>query len=188
MLKYALSTVAVTMLVFATTSANASLIGDQINYEYLFPNTSSVFDQRFINVVAGNSDAVTSDLGTVDLTVNPEGDSIELLLTQTGTPPTFNPGTFNGARFSDLDWVGIPGEIIGVNLVTDFAGLTASRVSFTADSVSVNFVDLTMTQTTHFVSLQLETRHVPEPASMALFGLGAAGLGFVRRRNKKVVA
>ena len=76
-------------------------------------------------------------------------------------------------------------------VVRTFALSAAAIANANAAGQFILTIDRTATSSGDFVAFdyfQLNGRLVPEPTSMALFGLGAAGLGFVRRRNKKVVA
>jgi hypothetical protein len=96
---------------------------------------------------------------------------------------SFATDTFNGYIFSDLDWIGQPGAIVGVGLTTDIDGLDASRVSFGSDFVAVNFSALQLDGNDTFFELALEASHVPEPATLGLLGLGIVVIGAIRKKR-----
>lgn len=63
-------------------------------------------------------------------------------------------------------------------------GLDSSRLTFDSNSIGINWQGLSFTEST-IVSLDVEfdSVEVPEPASIALFGLGVAGIGFSRKKK-----
>ncbi len=85
----------------------------------------------------------------------------------------FDQSSFNGFIFGNLDWVGMTGLVTGVNLTTNITGLDIGDVAFGADFVSVDFGINSGTAGNFFsgayVTLDLDTTHIPEPSIIALF-------------------
>lgn len=94
---------------------------------------------------------------------------------------------FELVRFADL--VGAIPAFTGVtiNPATNFAGLTASDINFTADTIDVNLTALPA-QTGQIISLDLigaGPGAVPEPGSCVLVCLGVAAISGFRRLVKR---
>lgn len=101
---------------------------------------------------------------------------------------------------SDLHWLlptgGIDpdGEVLGIQSLTTnigVAGLSVGDITFDAHSITIDFVGTNFSTSLlprgirpEFV-IDLRTTHdvISEPGALALFGLGLAGLGFMRRRR-----
>ena len=171
-------------------SANATLIGDQIEFQGFFPDLGTPLAgfNLIVNVVDGTGDEFVFGVSTT----NVESGSVIFTLS-TG----FATGDdCNCIQITSMDWVGDPSGIIsGItlssNTITGFttANVTTSAVSGGPSEILINVADLTGVTATGSVTINLQTtdREIPEPGSLALFGIGLVGLGFMtrRRRNRR---
>ena len=92
--------------------------------------------------------------------------------------------------FTGLTWAQYPDGLVGVS-ITEFndpdsrSGLGVSTASFTANSVTVNLNGHWDAQDRIRVDLITNLTQLPEPESVALFGVGLLGLGVAARRRRK---
>jgi hypothetical protein len=152
------------------------LAGHTVNLVYYFPNPSSPVDSppnqtaaaTFVGVVGGDF-----DLHVNDTTVIADNFFVATF---------FNSTTFNGWVLTDLSGSPITG--VTVDGATTMPGFSASNLSFTANSITVNWQGLSFDPTT-VVQLDINGggAAAPEPATFALIGLGVAGIAFARRRR-----
>ena len=99
-------------------------------------------------------------------------------------------GDFPGFTFTlgDLFWSNDPtATITGIaNFTSDgTTGMDADDVSVAANALTIDYGG-SIWQTGSFISFDLVTSHsaLPEPATLALFGLGLLGLGVALRRRQ----
>ena len=166
------------MLAFAP-SAHASLIGDTITVQMTGDFGATT------NVVVGNGVEIGSDFGNL---IDPEFIDIgsESVSGHWEAVLFANPQTI---ILSDIDWVGMAGEIVGIdNFMSQDANFTESAISFTPHSITIDVSGLVAEGDWSFdiVADHAVTpgqTEIPEPPAFAILGIGLAGLGFVRRRK-----
>jgi hypothetical protein len=91
----------------------------------------------------------------------------------------YTAATFNGWVFSGLDF-GVP--ITSLRLTSfGITGLTSSRLSFTANSITLNLQGLRYDSHNGW---QIQLNPVPVPASCLLLMAGLGGLALIRRRRR----
>ena len=168
-----------------TANANATLIGETVTMRHDFPNLGTTISGP-INVLvqagAGDLAEPYTYLGENWYFVDMEASSFSVVYNRA---PNWANAPFNGLIISDMDWVGIPGFITGVDVSTNLAGFNNNRVTFTANSVSINWQGLSFAIGTRW-DIGLQTSHkIPEPATLAFFAIGLAGLGFMMRRRRR---
>jgi hypothetical protein len=145
-------------------------------------------------VPAGSPDWITLNAGTHSFNVAPG----------VTTPVTFQTGYFDVSG-STLDGVTLPFsfvENVTINGNTEAVSFSGNvLVTYAQDTLTFNpgsaqsfaggmvlFQPLSLSVPTNYIgdipfSIQADIRSVPEPATLALIGLGLAGVGLLRRRK-----
>lgn len=168
------------LMLCTASAANASLINDSITGTGLFlspsPGPVVVGGGTEFNITFGTSNNIAVDIGADTITfMKTAGDLIGL-------------GGGWIYTFSDLHWTDDPDAGLGGVEITSstLIGFDLSDISFSEHEV---IIDLTATDGWGGLSsnggFTLTLSHdVPEPATLAIFGIGLAGLGFARRRRR----
>ena len=179
---------AVVAVLLSPMAANADFIGDTVTMGHYFP----VADGTGICPPAcgGLVDVVVA-AGAGDVTqpylpgdgwyfVDVEASSLSVLY---GRSPSWSAADFNGLIVSGLDWIGELRSIVGIDVSTNLPGFDLDRVTFSADSISINWQGLSFDAGTRW-DIDIITAAVPEPGTLALLGIGLLGMGMTRRRKK----
>lgn len=181
------------LALFAMTgTANATLIGDEVTATWTTDETGLLFITPTIQFAASPQTvgAGVEFSGTFGLEFGSNSMNIFLDVMSEGFSISFGVVTgfnsFGGRPYrielGSLDWIGISGSIVGMSLqILGTPNVFGSVVSFGHGTDSA-FVDLSGGSVDETLLFSFDVIHdVPEPGTLALFGLGLFGLAFARR-------
>jgi hypothetical protein len=164
------------------TTAEAGLIGKQMDAVYYYPDTSTPYAQASFTpssfTVGPGQETDGNVEGVTHLLVDFSDSMLTITLQTTLSTPTWGTAPFNGIIFTSPGPLGIVGA--AVDPATTMAGFDNSRISFDADQILVNWNGLPYVNGT---VVKVDFAVVPEPATMALLGAGLLGLAAARRRK-----
>jgi hypothetical protein len=173
-------------------AAHAGFIGAQMNADYYFPDSSTpyasaVFTPSSFTVGAGQ-ETVGNVENVTNLLVDFSDDALSIAFDTILSNPTWTTTSFNGIIFTATSSLDITSAVVDAS--TTMAGFDNFRVSFTDHQILVNWQGLSYIDGTtvniSFTSGLPQNGSVPEPGTLALLGLGFAGL--VARRWKRAKA
>lgn len=170
---------AVAGLLLASASAHAALLNGQTVQE------TWVYADLLSNI---GSDTAVAGAGVEFSNFLSDGvTSIDFSDTNIRFGFLYNGGSFSTASFNGFETFDLNSTIpdftsVSINAATNMAGLDASRISFDANHIWVNFQGLSFGTST-VVSLDINTAAsaVPEPSTLALLSLGMAAWRLRRR-------
>ncbi len=152
--------------------AEAGFLGDTVTIDYNYPTAGTVYSSSGPLTVSPT--ASYAPFGNATATVSNTQLTFTALL---GT--TYVPAAFNGFTITDDSRNPL---IVGVTIdpvTSPGVGFNASGISFTSNSVSVNFQSLTFLSTDNVtLDVSFASSVIPEPSSLLMAGISVlCGLG-----------
>jgi hypothetical protein len=174
--------VPVAALLLASAS-HAGLVGKRFDASYRYPDVSTTYPYATASpstfTVGSGVETIFDVERVTQISVDFSDSALTLVLTTSLTGPTWNSASFNGPVFDLV--AGGPLDIVSaaVDSSTTMAGFDASRVSFNAGRIGIDWNGLSYGDGTKVVVNF--TSAIPEPSSWALAALAGFALLGVRR-------
>ncbi|MDX2465204.1 MAG: PEP-CTERM sorting domain-containing protein [Porticoccus sp.] len=153
--------------------ANATLIGDEVGCEITGGGTFSCDNATAVVGEGVDFTIGLTNSGYIDLDLMNE--TIGLTFTQDGSLGS------TIINLTDLDWVGVvEASIISISGIN---GFTNDDLIIGSDSLIINLIGTDFTAGASALIALSTGSPVPAPTTLALLGLGLAGLGWSRRKK-----
>lgn len=166
-------------------AAHAGFIGTQMDVGYYSPDTSSPYASAVFTAPSFTVGAGQETVGNIEDVTNLFIDFTDNMLSVTfGTilsNPTWNTSNFNGVIFTVASPLNIESALVDAS--TTMAGFDNFRLSYTDHQILLNWQGLSYIDGTTVNINFTSAAAVPEPGTLALLGLGFAGLAWRRRRQ-----
>lgn len=160
-------------------SAQAALIGDTVNGQLSATGFGTILNQNAVVTDPGVEFAFVN--GDANISLDVKDDSFDIIYNlgsflEVGAPTIWTLSDL------DFDFAGTPGRITNVTQVSGDSSLV-NNISFSNDSISVDFANFTNPPQTRSFSFDIDAEPVPEP--ITLLGTGAAlGFGILMKKKK----
>ena len=161
-------------------SAQAALIGDTVNGQFSVPGFGTFLNQNAVVTDPGVEFSFSAGQGSL-LSLDVKNDSFDIIYNLGSSAGVGAPTTWTLSDL-DFDFAGTAGFITDVTQVSGNSSLV-NNISFTDDSISVAFANITNPPQSQTFSFDIEAEPVPEP--ITLLGTGAAlGFGILMKKKK----
>lgn len=166
----------------AGSAVAAPLMGSVLNYQYYYPTLSSPYagtpdvNSNFIVGPGVELHTLTDAIGSLDVTA-------DQIIVDFSHSSVFGSATFSGWVLTDIFSTIDSFTSVTFDAATNMVGLDASRLSFTADTIALNWQGLSFDADTRVVLNVVTGNPVPEPGTLPLLGAALLGIAFIRRNS-----
>jgi hypothetical protein len=164
----------------------APLMGSTLNYTYYYPAWGTPYGgspDANGNFVVGPGDeiySITDAMGFMNVTANQ-------IIVEFSNSSTIAPAPFSGWVLTDIMGTIDRFAAVTIDAATTLLGLDASRLSYTDDTIALNWQGLSFDAGTRVVLNVLTDNGpatpIPEPGSLPLLGAALLGIAFIRHRG-----